>query len=265
MSWCTEHRTLRRVRPSRGVENVLQVPGSCPEMETVRLVARPAQHKSHHVFVVVPGWHGPLKVPTALTLWSRENLNVANSHFIALFEHGAEQTCQRGVLSPCKHVYASFPSLLAGRGSFLLRHPFHTHQDQRPTRPVERACLLYFRPLACVATCPPRNVSKSHTTALCTFPLLSLFCTCSPSLSLISTCFQNQINVYNEIANTNEALMEADSMGGQLGVWLVDNKIIEHIFGPNLHVEVCVCASVYMCVCICVCVCDGRAAWGVAR
>ncbi len=71
--------------------------------------------------------------------------------------------------------------------------------------------------------------------------------------------------MYNEIANTNEALMEADSMGGQLGVWLVDNKIIEHIFGPNLHVEVCVCASVYMCVCICVCVCDGRAAWGVAR
>ena len=27
-------------------------------------------------------------------------------------------------------------------------------------------------------------------------------------------------------------------MGGQLGNWLIENKIIEHIFGPNLHVEV---------------------------
>ena len=35
--------------------------------------------------------------------------------------------------------------------------------------------------------------------------------------------------------------MEADSMGGQLGNWLIENKIIEHIFGPNLHVEVLFC------------------------
>ena len=35
--------------------------------------------------------------------------------------------------------------------------------------------------------------------------------------------------------------MEADSMGGQLGNWLIENKIIEHIFGPNLHVEVFFC------------------------
>ncbi len=27
-------------------------------------------------------------------------------------------------------------------------------------------------------------------------------------------------------------------------MWLVDNKIIEHIFGPNLHVEVRVCVCV---------------------
>ena len=57
---------------------------------------------------------------------------------------------------------------------------------------------------------------------------------------------QNQINLYNEIANTNEALMEADSMGGQLGNWLIENKIIEHIFGPNLHVEVFIC-TVHSC------------------
>ena len=28
-------------------------------------------------------------------------------------------------------------------------------------------------------------------------------------------------------------------VGHQLAQWLIDNKIIEHIFGPNLHVEVC--------------------------
>ena len=49
---------------------------------------------------------------------------------------------------------------------------------------------------------------------------------------------QNQINLYNEIANTNDSLMEADSIGNQLANWLIDSKIIEHIFGPNLHVEV---------------------------
>ena len=26
-------------------------------------------------------------------------------------------------------------------------------------------------------------------------------------------------------------------MGGQLANWLIQNKIVEHIFGPNLHVE----------------------------
>lgn len=27
-------------------------------------------------------------------------------------------------------------------------------------------------------------------------------------------------------------------MGEELGNWIIENKIIEHIFGPNLHVEV---------------------------
>ncbi len=58
------------------------------------------------------------------------------------------------------------------------------------------------------------------------------------SMQIDPFLLQNQINLYNEIANTNEALMEADNMGGQLGNWLIENKIIEHIFGPNLHVEV---------------------------
>jgi len=29
-----------------------------------------------------------------------------------------------------------------------------------------------------------------------------------------------------------------DSSGSQLANWLIENKIIDHIFGPNLHVEV---------------------------
>lgn len=29
-----------------------------------------------------------------------------------------------------------------------------------------------------------------------------------------------------------------DRFGDELAQWLLDNKIVEHIFGPNLHVEV---------------------------
>lgn len=46
----------------------------------------------------------------------------------------------------------------------------------------------------------------------------------------------NQINLYNESCN-NETLLDADRVGHHLSQWLLDNKIIEHIFGPNLHVE----------------------------
>ncbi|XP_052272263.1 ubiquitin carboxyl-terminal hydrolase 34-like isoform X3 [Dreissena polymorpha] len=54
----------------------------------------------------------------------------------------------------------------------------------------------------------------------------------------------NQITLYNESCN-NETLMDAERNrfevtyreGQQLAKWLIDNKIIEHIFGPNLHIE----------------------------
>ncbi|KAL3873492.1 hypothetical protein ACJMK2_036602 [Sinanodonta woodiana] len=46
----------------------------------------------------------------------------------------------------------------------------------------------------------------------------------------------NQINLYNESCN-NETLMDAERVGHHLAQWLIDHKIIEHIFGPNLHVE----------------------------
>ncbi|XP_048258866.1 ubiquitin carboxyl-terminal hydrolase 34-like isoform X4 [Haliotis rufescens] len=53
----------------------------------------------------------------------------------------------------------------------------------------------------------------------------------------LSISFQNQINLYNESCN-NETLVDADRVGNEVAQWLIDNKIIEHIFGPNLHVEI---------------------------
>ncbi|CAL1294964.1 unnamed protein product [Larinioides sclopetarius] len=46
----------------------------------------------------------------------------------------------------------------------------------------------------------------------------------------------NHINVYNELCHS-ESLVEAESIGNALANWLIDNKITECIFGPNLHVE----------------------------
>ncbi|CAH1793285.1 unnamed protein product [Owenia fusiformis] len=45
-----------------------------------------------------------------------------------------------------------------------------------------------------------------------------------------------QINIYNEFLN-NDSMTEAEHIGAQLANWLIENKIIEHMFGPNLHVE----------------------------
>ncbi|KAG1678108.1 Ubiquitin carboxyl-terminal hydrolase 34 [Nymphon striatum] len=47
----------------------------------------------------------------------------------------------------------------------------------------------------------------------------------------------NHINMYNELCN-NDNYMDPDSIGSNLTAWLIQNKIIEHIFGPNLHVEI---------------------------
>ncbi|XP_055956902.1 ubiquitin carboxyl-terminal hydrolase 34 [Patella vulgata] len=47
----------------------------------------------------------------------------------------------------------------------------------------------------------------------------------------------SQINLYNDSCN-NETFMDAESVGNELAQWLIENKIVEHIFGPNLHVEV---------------------------
>ena len=33
-------------------------------------------------------------------------------------------------------------------------------------------------------------------------------------------------------------LLEVEAVGLELAAWILQNKIVEHIFGPNLHVEV---------------------------
>lgn len=43
--------------------------------------------------------------------------------------------------------------------------------------------------------------------------------------------------MYNELCHS-ESLVEAETIGNSLANWLIENKIIECIFGPNLHVEV---------------------------
>ena len=50
----------------------------------------------------------------------------------------------------------------------------------------------------------------------------------------------NQVNtnisLFNEMCNTES--VEVESVGLQLAQWILDSKLVEHIFGPNLHVEV---------------------------
>ncbi|XP_068081544.1 ubiquitin carboxyl-terminal hydrolase puf [Anabrus simplex] len=47
----------------------------------------------------------------------------------------------------------------------------------------------------------------------------------------------SHINMFNELCNS-ESIVEVESVGQSLANWLIDNQIISHIFGPNLHVEV---------------------------
>ncbi|XP_052133303.1 ubiquitin carboxyl-terminal hydrolase puf isoform X2 [Frankliniella occidentalis] len=47
----------------------------------------------------------------------------------------------------------------------------------------------------------------------------------------------SHITLFNEVCN-NENIIEIENVGQKLAEWLINNKIIAHIFGPNLHVEV---------------------------
>ena len=47
----------------------------------------------------------------------------------------------------------------------------------------------------------------------------------------------NHINIFNELCN-GESIVEAENVGLQLANWLIQNQMVEQLFGPNLHVEV---------------------------
>lgn len=50
----------------------------------------------------------------------------------------------------------------------------------------------------------------------------------------------SHIAAHNELC-AGEPAADAEIAGQQLASWLMDNSIIEHLFGPNLHVEVSFC------------------------
>ena len=47
----------------------------------------------------------------------------------------------------------------------------------------------------------------------------------------------SHITAFNELCNS-ETVAEIEQVGHALAMWLTENNIISHIFGPNLHVEV---------------------------
>ena len=51
------------------------------------------------------------------------------------------------------------------------------------------------------------------------------------------TQINSHISLFNEMCNT-ESVVEVENVGLQLAEWILNNRIVEHIFGPNLHVEV---------------------------
>lgn len=51
------------------------------------------------------------------------------------------------------------------------------------------------------------------------------------------TQINTQISLFNDIC-ASEPVPEAESVGQQLAQWLCSNQIMQHLFGPNLHVEV---------------------------
>ncbi|XP_072031378.1 LOW QUALITY PROTEIN: ubiquitin carboxyl-terminal hydrolase 34-like [Amphiura filiformis] len=47
----------------------------------------------------------------------------------------------------------------------------------------------------------------------------------------------SQIHMFNEVYN-NESVADIDNVGTQLTTWLLDKEIVEHMFGPNIHIEI---------------------------
>jgi len=47
----------------------------------------------------------------------------------------------------------------------------------------------------------------------------------------------NYINLFNELMNS-EHILDSEQLDQHLCRWLSENQLTQHIFGPNLHVEV---------------------------
>ncbi|KAH7972033.1 hypothetical protein HPB52_005804 [Rhipicephalus sanguineus] len=69
---------------------------------------------------------------------------------------------------------------------------------------------------------------------------LAFRCFVSPTLTMrLSGIAQinSHISMLNELCH-NETVVGAQAMAKALAAWLVEYRVVEHIFGPNLHVEV---------------------------
>jgi hypothetical protein len=61
---------------------------------------------------------------------------------------------------------------------------------------------------------------------------------------------QSQITLYNELAQS-DSTSDVETAGYHLADWLIENSIVEQIFGPNLHIEVriitrCCCSLIML-------------------
>lgn len=64
------------------------------------------------------------------------------------------------------------------------------------------------------------------------------FCSTTLTMRLAGiTQINSHISLFNEMCNA-ESVVEVENVGLQLAGWILSQKIVELIFGPNLHVEV---------------------------
>uniref|UniRef100_A0A1A8HWD2 Ubiquitin specific peptidase 34 n=1 Tax=Nothobranchius kuhntae TaxID=321403 RepID=A0A1A8HWD2_NOTKU len=49
----------------------------------------------------------------------------------------------------------------------------------------------------------------------------------------------NQLHTFNDVCNNESLVSDTEtSIAKELGDWLIHNNVVEHIFGPNLHIEI---------------------------
>jgi ubiquitin carboxyl-terminal hydrolase 34 len=64
------------------------------------------------------------------------------------------------------------------------------------------------------------------------------FCSTTLTMRLAGIAqINSHVTLFNDMCNT-DAVVEVENVGVQLAAWILNTRIVEHIFGPNLHVEV---------------------------